>query len=56
MINKRAVKKRLVIVKQRDAASDISVEYIITDLKRNEFELIHVKDILAGVVYPFDAD
>lgn len=52
LINKKAVKKRLNVVKASDAASEYSIEYIIPDLKANEFELIRIKDILAGVVYP----
>lgn len=54
LINKRAVKKRLIIVNPHDKASNSSIEYIITDLKRNEFELIRTKDILAGVAYPVE--
>lgn len=50
LINKRLVKKRLKIVNQNDAASNNSVEYIIEDLKRNEFDIIRIKDILSGVV------
>jgi len=54
LINKKAVKKRLKIVNPDDRASNSSIEYIITDLNRNEFELIRLKDILAGVAYPVD--
>ena len=54
LINKNAVKKRLIVVPQTDAASDSSVEYIITDLKRNEFDLVHVKDIIYGVTYTIE--
>ena len=54
LINKKAVKKRLKVVEPNDAASQNSVEYIISDLKHNEFELIRIKDILAGVVYPIE--
>lgn len=52
LIDKRAVKKRLEVVDTKDAASSFSVEYIIKDLKWNEFEVIKMKDILAGVVSP----
>ena len=51
LINKKAVKNRLKVVKPSDAASMSSIEYIITDLKRNEYEIIRIKDILAGVIY-----
>ena len=51
LINKKAVIKRLQIVKPNEAASKHSIEYIISDLKSNEFEVIHIKDILTGVVY-----
>lgn len=54
LINKKAVKKRLVVVNPSDKASNSSIEYIITDLKPNEFELIRMRDILAGVVYPVE--
>lgn len=54
IINKRAVKKRLKVVSPDDKASNSSIEYIITDLKRNEFELIRTRDILAGVAYPVE--
>lgn len=54
IINKRAVKKRLFKVNPSDAASEYSVEYIIKDLKSNEFEIIRIKDILAGVVRPIN--
>lgn len=54
LINKKAVKKRLIIVNPSDAASNSSVEYIITDLKRNEFELIRIRDIITGVIYPIE--
>lgn len=54
LINKRAVKKRLIKVNPSDAASEYSVEYIINDLKSNEFEIIKIKDILAGVVQPIN--
>lgn len=56
LINKRLVKKRLKVVDANDAASNSSIEYIITDLQRNEFELIRIRDILAGVAYPMDDD
>ena len=52
LINKKAVKKRLQVVNTSDAASEYSIEYIISDLKASEFELIRIKDILSGVVYP----
>ena len=42
------------IVEPADAASDNSVEYIISDLHWNEFEVIRVKDILLGVVPAVD--
>ena len=54
LINKRAVKNRLQIVERGDAASNSSIEYIISDLKRNEFDIVRVKDILAGVVRPIE--
>lgn len=54
LINKKAVKSRMKIVEPCDAASDSSVEYIIEDLKGNEFEIIRIKDVLAGVVYPVE--
>lgn len=54
LINKRSVKGRITIVKPSDAASDNSVEYIISDLHWNEFEVIRVKDFLLGVVPAFD--
>lgn len=54
LIKKSAVRKRLMVVDPSDTASNSSVEYIIKDLQRNEFELIHVKDILAGVAYPVE--
>ena len=54
MINKRAVKKRLIVVNPEDKASDSSIEYIIKDLKRNEFDLIRIRDVLAGIMYPID--
>lgn len=50
LINKRLVKKRMIVVKPSDAASDSSVEYIIPDLQWNEFEVIRIKDILAGII------
>lgn len=50
LINKKAVKKRLKVVNPDDKASDTSIEYIITDLKRNEFEIIRIKDMLSGVI------
>lgn len=50
LINKKLVKKRLKIVNKSEAASDSSIEYIIDDLNRSEFDIIHFKDILAGVV------
>ena len=54
LINKKAVKGRIEIVRKEDAASNDSIEYIIRDLQWNEFEMIKVKNILSGVVYPFD--
>lgn len=54
LINKKAVKKRLKVVEKREAASDSSIEYIIDDLNHDEFEIISVKDILNGVVYPVE--
>lgn len=54
LINKKAVKKRMIIVNPNDKASNSSIEYIVPDLKRNEFELIRFKDILAGVAYPVE--
>lgn len=54
LIDKRAVKSRLEIVEPKDAASNNSVEYIIKDLDWNEFEIIRMKDVLAGVINPFD--
>ena len=48
LINKKAVKNRLRVVEPKDAASDSSIEYIIEDLKRNEFEIIRVKDFLSN--------
>ena len=54
LIKKKAVKKRLLIVNPSDAASNSSIEYIITDLKRSEFELIRVRDIISGVIYPIE--
>lgn len=54
LIDKRAVKKRLHVVAQQDAASNSSVEYIIDDLQSNEFELVRVKDLLAGVISPLN--
>lgn len=54
LINKKAVKKRLTVVSKSDAASDSSIEYIIKDLKRNEFDLVRVKDIIYGVVNPIE--
>lgn len=54
LIDKKAVKSKLEVVDKKDAASDSSVEYIIRELKNTEFEVIRMKDILAGVVYPVD--
>lgn len=54
LIDKRSVNKRLQVVASQDAASNASVEYIIDDLQANEFELIRIKDMLAGVIAPFD--
>ncbi len=54
LINKKAVKKRLIVVSKSDAASDSSIEYIIKDLKRNEFDLVRVQDIIYGVVNPIE--
>ncbi|MBQ5328974.1 MAG: hypothetical protein J6J15_07320 [Oscillospiraceae bacterium] len=54
LINKKAVKKRLKIVDPNERASDNSIEYILTDLKRNEFELVRIKDILTGIICPID--
>ena len=54
LINKRAVRGRITIVEPGDAASDNSVEYIVSDLQWNEFEVIRVKDILLGVVPAID--
>lgn len=54
LIDKRAVKNRLREVLPEDKASIHSIEYIIPDLKRNEFEIIHLKNILAGVVTPIE--
>lgn len=54
LINKKAVKKRLIVVNPTDKASNSSIEYIIPDLKRNEFEIIRMKDILSGVAYPVE--
>lgn len=50
LINKKAVKGKLKVVNPDDKASDTSIEYIIDDLKRNEFELIRIKDMLSGVI------
>lgn len=52
LIDKRAVKGRLEVVEAKNAASNHSVEYIIKDLKWNEFEMIKMKDVLAGVAGP----
>ena len=52
LIDKRTVKKRLKIVNPNDKASDASIEYIIADLKRNEFEIIHTKSMLASIIDP----
>ena len=54
LIDRRSVKSRLEIVKPKDAASNHSIEYIIRDLKWNEFEMIKIKDILAGVISPVE--
>lgn len=54
LIDRRAVRGRLDVVETKDAASAHSVEYIIKDLKWNEFEMIKMKDILAGVINPVD--
>lgn len=54
LIDKRSVKGRLQVVEPKDAASNHSVEYIIKDLKWNEFEMIKLKDILAGVISPVE--
>lgn len=54
LINKKSVKKRLQIVNPNDKASNTSIEYIIKDLKRNEFEIIRIKDMLAGIIVPID--
>jgi len=54
LIDRRSVKSRLEIVKSKDAASNHSIEYIIRDLKWNEFEMIKIKDILAGVISPVE--
>jgi len=52
LIDRRSVAGRLEIVEPKDAASNHSVEYIIKDLRWNEFEMIRMKDVLAGVVSP----
>lgn len=54
LIYKKAVKKRLIIVASADKARDTSIEYIIPDLQRNEFEMLRVRDILSGVVSPVE--
>lgn len=54
LINKKAVKKRLVVVDPLDKASNSSIEYIICDLKRSEFDLIRIGDIMTGILCPFD--
>lgn len=54
LIDKKAVNKRLIIVDKSDAASNNSIEYILDDLQGNEFEIIRLKDILYGVVYPIE--
>ena len=54
LINRKLVKGRLEIVEKEEAASNSSIEYIIKDLKWNEFEIIRVKNMLSGVVYPLD--
>lgn len=54
LIDKIAVKSRLKIVEPQNAASDSSIEYIVQDLHRDEFELIKMKSILLGIVGPFD--
>lgn len=54
LIDRRSVKGRLEIVEPKDAASSHSVEYILKDLKWNEFEMIRFKDVLAGVINPVE--
>ncbi len=50
IIKWQLVKKRCQLVHPGEAASDCSVEYIISDLRHGEFDLISVKDILGGAV------
>lgn len=54
LIDRRSVRERLEIVEPKDAASNHSVEYILKDLKWNEFEIIRFKDVLAGVISPVE--
>lgn len=54
LIDRRSVSSRLEIVEPKDAASNHSVEYILKDLKWNEFEMIRLKDVLAGVISPVE--
>jgi hypothetical protein len=41
------------IISEKSGRGCVGV-YVPTDLKPNEFELIRIKDILAGVVYPVE--
>lgn len=53
LIHKISAKNRSIKVPQEEAANDVSVEYRIIDLQRDEFELIRLKTILGGIVRPY---
>lgn len=52
LINRNAVikKQKLHVVSADKAASKNSIEYIIYDLQHNEFEAIHLRDVLSGAI------
>lgn len=50
IINSKRVKTKCIEVKVEDKASDSSIEYKITNLKQDEFQVIHFKDLLHDIV------
>ena len=56
IIDARKIGDRCMEVKISERASDSSVEYLIKDLKRDEFKTIIFRDFLNGIVTPIDAD
>lgn len=56
LIHTGKVKNKIVEVKKEDCASETSIEYKIEDLKKGEFEIINLEDVLHNIVIPQEGE